>query len=505
MPLVLIIDDDEATRDLFTAALEGTGVETATAATGEEALKSPALHQASLIISDLAMPGMHGFEVFKALRDKLETYVPILIVTGESGGGLLEAGLALGADDFLRKPVTISEFRARVGAQLRIKALMDETRELRERLEGFVNTGTKRLIQHDKDDEASMHYRTVLFADLRGFTSLSQRLSPGEVFNLLNDVLEVQAEAVEDEGGDVDKFIGDALLAVFEDASAAVRAARTMMQTSYGILEKAGYLELLPGIGLNSGWVMEGVLGKRHLRTHTVIGDVVNVAARLCGIAHGGALVASESTLQPLDSKDRSAFKDIRQVKVRGRDLPITVGFHLLHGEHPMKDESASQRHDFLVSFASASRRSLAAQEARARSSLDALLAAAYDAASAWSNPLPDARASKLRRPHGLPRTRARPGYPPTKSHVCRLAGASAPDKARRLHADRCCARRSPSPARHSLCAQSPNSPPLAIRCARLLTNPGEHTPAMMHHYRSNADASDLQAAGAAIQRGRMD
>lgn len=326
VPIVLVVDDDEATRDLFESALEGTGVETICAASGEEALSNKRLLDVSLVISDLAMPGMHGFEFCKALRDRFVNHVPILLVTGESGGGLLEAGLALGADDFLRKPVTISEFRARVGAQLRIKALMDETRELREGLEEFVNTGTKRVLKVSSASEAKMHYRTVVFADLRGFTTVSQNLSPSEVFNLLNDVLEVQAEAVENHGDEVDKFIGDALLAVFDDAAAAVEAAREMMVGSYEILEKQDQRSLMPGIGLNSGWVMEGVLGKRHLRTHAVIGDVVNVAARLCGIASGGALVASESTLSPLKSRMRAAFAEVRQVKVRGRDLPITVG-----------------------------------------------------------------------------------------------------------------------------------------------------------------------------------
>ncbi len=173
------------------------------------------------------------------------------------------------------------------------------TRGLEERfkLSKYVSKSTDRLVKGEIDagEGGDSKEITVLFSDVRGFTSYSEAHSPEEVITNLNRLLEVQAEIVHAEGGDVDKFVGDELMAVFDDPHAAVRSAVKMVNAVLE-LDKEIQQGLRIGIGLNSGKVVAGNIGSASRKEYAVIGDTVNVGARLCSAAPPSTVYISEDT-----------------------------------------------------------------------------------------------------------------------------------------------------------------------------------------------------------------
>lgn len=170
---------------------------------------------------------------------------------------------------------------------------------------------------------------TVMFTDIRGFTSLSEKIPPEQVVGLLNDHFTTVTEIILRHGGHVDKFIGDAVLAVFgalmeydDHAERAVRAAVTLQATlTKG--ENAGGQNLRIGIGINTGEVIAGNIGSQQRMEYTVIGDTVNLASRLTGIAESGEIIISNATFEAVSAKIKS--KKLEPVTVKGKSEPIEI------------------------------------------------------------------------------------------------------------------------------------------------------------------------------------
>jgi len=172
---------------------------------------------------------------------------------------------------------------------------------------------------------------TILYTDIRGFTTLSESLPPEEVVKLLNEYLPPMSSIVYRFGGYLDKFIGDAILAVFsapfpqaDDPWRAVQAAHAMqkeMTKLSEIWEKQNRLSFQVGIGINTGEVVLGNVGSQYKKDYTVIGDTVNVAARLCGLAKGGEILLSEATYEQV--KDHVEVKPLGPLSVKGRNVPV--------------------------------------------------------------------------------------------------------------------------------------------------------------------------------------
>ena len=181
-------------------------------------------------------------------------------------------------------------------------------------------------------------FATVLFSDVRGFTSISEALRPGEVVALLNDFLDRMVDVVVREGGNVDKFIGDAVMATFgvpvprtpeEDARSAVKAALGMLAALDGWnAERAarGEATLRIGIGIHSGEVVAGNIGSARKMEYTVIGDTVNIASRIEGLTRdvGAPLLVSEAT-RALVGDGVAAFAPVGPVSIRGRQQGLTL------------------------------------------------------------------------------------------------------------------------------------------------------------------------------------
>jgi class 3 adenylate cyclase len=172
-------------------------------------------------------------------------------------------------------------------------------------------------------------YVTALFSDARGFTSLSEKMSPEEVVSLMNIYLNLQTTVIHQWGGIVDKFVGDEVMAIFEGRGMEINAVRAAMeiQNFCGALNAArtvsGETVISVGIGLNSGEVVMGNMGSEEHMDYTVIGDSINVAARLCGIAHPGQVLVSRAVADAVG--DAATWKELPSVTVKGKDQPIGI------------------------------------------------------------------------------------------------------------------------------------------------------------------------------------
>jgi class 3 adenylate cyclase len=172
-------------------------------------------------------------------------------------------------------------------------------------------------------------YVTALFSDARGFTSLSEKMSPEDVVRLMNIYLNLQTTVVHQRGGIVDKFVGDEVMAIFEGHGMEINAARAAVEIqSYckvlnAAREAAGEKTVNIGIGLNSGEVVMGNMGSEEHMDYTVIGDSINVAARLCGAAQPGQVLVSRATAEQIGAQ--ATWKDLPPVMVKGKDHPIGI------------------------------------------------------------------------------------------------------------------------------------------------------------------------------------
>ena len=312
LPTALIVDDDPIARDLMADALAKSGFEVravADAGSAFQALSAGGVPQ--LFVVDYVLPGLNGLDFIRAVReDPRAVDSAIVLVTGVQDRATGIAALQLGADDFLFKPLDLGELALRC-------------RSVVERRSGPAAPG------HERRDLA------VLFADVRGFTPLTERIDPETSVTILNDLFETLDRAVEAEGGYVDKFMGDSLLALFGARGApernelrACRAALAMQSLarrfaddSLSLASHAASFGI--GVGVACGQAVVGAVGTRKKRTFTAIGDPVNLAARLQGMAERDEVVIDGEVASRLGSGARLSAP--REIAVKGKEKPRVV------------------------------------------------------------------------------------------------------------------------------------------------------------------------------------
>jgi class 3 adenylate cyclase len=207
---------------------------------------------------------------------------------------------------------------------------------LREKLlmEKYLSQSTVASIKEHRDVAqlklgGERKYVTALFSDARGFTSLAEKMSPEDVVRLMNVYLNLQAQVIHQFGGTIDKFVGDEVMAIFEGRGNEINAVRAAVEIQSYSRElnaartAAGEKTISIGIGLNSGEVVMGNMGSEDHMDYTVIGDNINIAARMCGIAQPGQVLASKSIADAIG--EDATMLDMHPVMVKGKDQPIGV------------------------------------------------------------------------------------------------------------------------------------------------------------------------------------
>jgi class 3 adenylate cyclase len=371
MTRLLIAEDDERARGQLAALLRLHEYEVAEAADGAQALQLVRAAPPDAIVADIGMPGLDGFELVAALRaDPALAAIPVLLLTGLHDRASMRRGMQAGADDFLAKPVQPGELLEALNALLHKKRHAADRFEqaLRERLAAWrrhwtAATGTaRRTEQYGLAAGARVAAQrqveaTVLFADIRNFTALAQRLGSADVAELLAAWFEHACRPVLADGGSHLKFIGDGFMSLFTagdrrpDARRAVSAALGIALAAHQfrqwLHERFAGLDLPPfaiGVGLHAGEVTLCRLGPGEGGEVSAIGDAVNVAARLEAASKplGWTVVASRAVLdragEGVQSRARAALA------LRGRAEPIAVAevTGLLSGEQEREDGVAS-------------------------------------------------------------------------------------------------------------------------------------------------------------------
>jgi len=287
---ILVVDDNRVNRLLLGRALEQLGHTVAFAENGRDALASLGQRLVDLVLLDIEMPEMDGYQTLAALAaDPRLRDVPVVMMSSVEEVDSVARCIELGAEDYLFKPVNPVLLRARVGTSLEKKRLRDQQRELVRKFataEVAEEVSSAGLALGGKHVEA-----TVMFSDIRSFTSITQALSQDHTFELLNSYYTLMFDAIGGQGGIVNQMLGDGLMALFgaplpreDHRDRAVRAALEMLDLIDGFNReqaRRGAVEVKIGIGIASGPVIAGFTGTQHRVTYTCVGDTVNLAAHL--------------------------------------------------------------------------------------------------------------------------------------------------------------------------------------------------------------------------------
>jgi len=287
---LLIVDDNKVNRILLARGLEQDGHKVETAENGKEALDMLKHGSYDLVLLDIEMPEMNGYQVLEAcLQDNELRNLPIIMTSSLDELDSVVKCVELGAEDYLNKPVNPILLRARVNASLEKKRLRDEQRKL-------IRTFTTKevadeLLKTGFSLGGKFVNASVMFADIRSFTTLTESRPPAEIIEMLNDYYALMFEAITGHGGSVNQMIGDGLMAIFgapvhyeDHCIRAVNAALEMLELLEGFNQNQAAQDkpqIKVGIGIASGQMIAGFTGTQHRATYTCVGDTVNMAARL--------------------------------------------------------------------------------------------------------------------------------------------------------------------------------------------------------------------------------
>lgn len=359
---VLVVDDDPVTRLMLTAALEDAGHHVVTVEDGPRALELVRTESFDVILLDVLMPDMDGYAVLERLKgDAALRHLPVIMVTSLDDVASAVRCIELGADDYLPKPIDPVLLTARINAGLTKKHLHDleaehlqEVTRLNRQLEArveeqmgeLVRTGElKRFLapqvaesllagQLTASDGFERRKLTLLFADMVGFTDLSDSLEPEELSEVLNEYLREMTAVALAHRGTLDNYIGDGLMVFFGapiaeeepvQAWSAIRAAFAMKaraeELGAAIRDRGIPADLRVRVGVNTGHCTIGVFGSDVLRAYKAVGFAVNVAARLQTEAEPGTVLAGFRTYALV--KDRVHAEAREPLKLKGAARPV--------------------------------------------------------------------------------------------------------------------------------------------------------------------------------------
>ena len=339
---VMVVDDSPIACALVQEGLVRLGYEVQCFEDPYEALEQVGRVQPALVLTDLEMPGLDGVALCGRLKEGAARAVPVIILTANDAESRRVQGLRAGADDYVHKAASLEELGARIESVMR---RTDETERMRKLFARYTSEAVvEDILRRQQDVVLSGERRevTVLFADLRNFTTLAERLTPEHTVAVLNHVLGALSDAVLTCGGTLDKFLGDGLMAVFGapvaregDAGRALQAARMMVaaverlnaQPPEALAQGLTGDEPLPalqlGVGLNTGQVVVGTVGSALRTDYTCIGDAVNVASRLCALAAPGEVLVGARTRELGEGSAR--FEPLAPVLLKGRTQPVPL------------------------------------------------------------------------------------------------------------------------------------------------------------------------------------
>ena len=331
---LLVVDDNKVNRILLARSLEQQGHVVETAENGKAGLEMLRNKPYDLVLLDIEMPEMDGFQVLEAcLNDADLRNIPIIMTSSMDELDSVVKCIELGAEDYLNKPVNPVLLRARINASLEKKRLRDEQRKL------FRTFATEEVADQLSREGFSLGGKHVngsaMFTDIRSFTTLAETQDPADTIDLLNSYYALMFEAITGNGGTVNQMLGDGIMAIFgaptpqeDHAERAVRAALEMIDlietfNQQQALEHKSQIKI--GIGVASGQMIAGFTGTQNRATYTCVGDTVNLAARIEDYTKqvGKSILFDKFTREDLSSE--IPVEDLGEVAFKGKQQEVKV------------------------------------------------------------------------------------------------------------------------------------------------------------------------------------
>jgi adenylate cyclase len=357
-PRILIVDDNPTNVKVLQTRLVADGYHIVTAGDGEEALAVAREQVPDLILLDVMMPKLDGFEVCRRLRaDAKFPFTPIILVTAMADPKNVIEGLEAGGDEYLTKPVDHAALAARVRSMLRIKRLHDEVEELASQVKQWNATLEQRvadqvaelervgrlrrffspqladlIVSGGADDPLKSHRReiTVVYLDLRGFTAFAEVAEPEEVMTVLREYHQATGKLIQQYEGTLEHFTGDGMTVLFNDPVPVPNPAERAVRMSLAIRDRIREMaddwrkrdyELSAGIGIAQGFATIGAIGFDARWDYSAIGTVTNLAARLCGEALGDQILISQRVAAAVEAFVE--FEPEQVLRLKGFHRPI--------------------------------------------------------------------------------------------------------------------------------------------------------------------------------------
>jgi class 3 adenylate cyclase len=357
---VLVVDDTEMNRDMLCSLLEADGHKSAVAENGRLALEILKAKPFDLVLLDVMMPEMNGYQVLEHVKsDSSLRDIPVIVLSALDEIGSVVRCIELGAEDYLPKPFDPVLLRARIGACLEKKHLRDQEILLRNELEEWNKTLEERvqeqvtqlerlgrlkrffspqlaelIVSGDAEDPLKTHRReiTVVYLDLRGFTAFAETAEPEEVMGVLHEYHAAMGKLILQYEGTLEHFAGDGMMIFFNDpvpitnpAEQAIRMTLAMRERVKDLTvkwRKLGY-ELDFGVGIAQGYATIGAIGFEGRWEYGAIGSVPNLAARLCGEAKPGEILVTQRLVAVLDELVEA--ESAGELTLKGFHRPVTA------------------------------------------------------------------------------------------------------------------------------------------------------------------------------------
>ncbi|MBF0239695.1 MAG: response regulator [SAR324 cluster bacterium] len=328
---ILIVDDEPVNLQVLVNYLSLYHYAVTQASNGREALDLMANGlKPDLILLDVMMPKMTGYEVCRQLREQFPaSTLPVILLTAKNRVNDLTEGFNSGANDYLTKPFFKQELLSRISMHLEVSQMANAYTRFVPR-EFLDLLGKDSILNIHLGDQVKRDM-TILFSDIRSFTSISEKMTPEQNFKFLNSFLNQLGPVVREHHGFIDKYIGDAIMALFDQsADNALDAAIGMLKALelYNAQrQRGGEVPIRVGIGLNTGELMLGTIGEQGRMEGTVISDAVNLASRIEGMTkmYQVPLLISEQTRSRLSDPGRYATRFVDRVKAKGKEQMVTV------------------------------------------------------------------------------------------------------------------------------------------------------------------------------------
>ena len=345
-PPILVVDDDADNRNLLKVYLEAEGHDVAEVDSGEKALDFIRTQPVALVLLDVMLPGLSGFDVCRRIkRDPKTAATPVLMVTALGDTDSRAKAFDSDADEFIAKPVFRRELIARIRAMLRLKRIQMDKEALEadkhQRLQTlFERYLSKAVAEHllklpDAERDALLQHQNrvdcaVMFTDVRGFTAMAEAIPPQEVVAMLNEHFDSLTRIAQRHQGTIFNMNGDGLLIGFgvpvpeaEPCRSAVGAALEMQREfrplAEAIRQRHG-IAIGLGIGISFGPVIMGNVGSEQFVAFTIIGDAVNVAARITALAAPGSVVVTDRVRAAVpDLAEKHADPNSQHVMLKGK------------------------------------------------------------------------------------------------------------------------------------------------------------------------------------------